>query len=385
MSSALPDVSSHRDPPLRLLLCVDHRPALGEKVRQIVAHLEHLQGTFSFSFETIDVVDQPYVAEHFRLVATPSLVKLHPPPRQTLTGTNLLEQIDRWWERWWQAAEEFAERQAVQGGPAVDIGGGYSAEIIRLSDEVFQLERQCERLESLLKFRDRAIETLAHDLRSPLAAASVALETLEAGMEPKSIQAAHLTEALRARLLGQARNQIRIIDRMVGNLLMSTQQESTVAVPIDPQSLDLGQVATNAIESLRSRIDQKHLTLEIDIPQDLPAVYADRDSIRQVIVNLLDNAVKYTPEGGQISLSTLHRTTQKVQVSICDSGPGIPADKRQQIFKTRFRLQRDAGREGFGIGLAVCQEAIRAHYGQIWVDSEPGQGSCFHFTLPVYR
>jgi two-component system, OmpR family, clock-associated histidine kinase SasA len=81
----------------------------------------------------------------------------------------------------------------------------------------------------------------------------------------------------------------------------------------------------------------------------------------------------------------LHRTTQKVQVSIMDDGPGIPIEKQKAIFHDAFRLERDELQEGYGIGLALCQRIIRAHYGQIWVDSTPNEGSSFNFTLPVYR
>ncbi len=84
-------------------------------------------------------------------------------------------------------------------------------------------------------------------------------------------------------------------------------------------------------------------------------------------------------------LSVLHRTTQKVQVSIRDDGLGIPKEKQRYIFDDQFRLDRDKDREGYGIGLALCRRIILAHYGQIWVDSTPNQGSCFHFTLPVFR
>jgi two-component system clock-associated histidine kinase SasA len=80
----------------------------------------------------------------------------------------------------------------------------------------------------------------------------------------------------------------------------------------------------------------------------------------------------------------LHRTTQKVQVSICDNGPGIPEEQREQIFEDAFRLERDAEADGYGIGLSLCQKIVQAHYGKIWVDSISGQGSCFHFTLPAY-
>ena len=104
-----------------------------------------------------------------------------------------------------------------------------------------------------------------------------------------------------------------------------------------------------------------------------------------MIGNLLDNAAKYTAEGGKIDISALHRTTQKVQVSIHDTGPGIPKENRERIFEESFRLQRDQEKDGYGLGLALCQRIIRAHYGQIWVDSVCGEGSYFNFTLPVYQ
>ncbi|MGB5973599.1 MAG: ATP-binding protein, partial [Nodosilinea sp.] len=107
--------------------------------------------------------------------------------------------------------------------------------------------------------------------------------------------------------------------------------------------------------------------------------------VKRVIANLLDNAIKYTPQKGQVSIVVLHRTTQKVQVSVTDTGPGIPAENRDKIFEESYRLQRDATQDGYGLGLALCQRIVRAHYGQIWVDSAESKGSSFYFTLPVYR
>ncbi|MEL6385609.1 MAG: ATP-binding protein, partial [Cyanobacteria bacterium J06626_18] len=104
-----------------------------------------------------------------------------------------------------------------------------------------------------------------------------------------------------------------------------------------------------------------------------------------VLFNLLDNAIKYTPEKGELYISALHRTTQKIQVSVKDTGPGIPQENCEKIFEESFRLQRDAEKDGYGLGLALCRRIIRAHYGQIWVESTVGEGSQFFFTLPVYR
>jgi two-component system clock-associated histidine kinase SasA len=148
--------------------------------------------------------------------------------------------------------------------------------------------------------------------------------------------------------------------------------------------LFLQSLCEEVLEQFYKRFQEKSQILEIDLPQDLPPVYADPELIRQAIVNLLDNAAKYTPEGGRISVSVIHRTNQKVQLSICDSGPGIPEEQQDSIFEARVRLERDKAKEGYGLGLSLCRKVIRAHHGHLWVDSVLGEGSCFNFTLPVY-
>ena len=139
------------------------------------------------------------------------------------------------------------------------------------------------------------------------------------------------------------------------------------------------------ISQLDDQFQTKSQAITTDIPQDLPLIYGDEDKLRQVIANLLDNAIKYTPISGQIHVSTLHRTAQTIQVSIADNGLGIPEENQKHIFQDRYRLDRDLLQSGYGVGLAVCQQIVPAHYGQIWVESVPGKGSIFHFTLLVYR
>jgi two-component system, OmpR family, clock-associated histidine kinase SasA len=104
------------------------------------------------------------------------------------------------------------------------------------------------------------------------------------------------------------------------------------------------------------------------------------------MINLFYKAYKYTPLGGKIQLFIIHLcTTQKVQVTLSDTGLGIPEEEKERIFEEHFRLERDRAQDGYGIGLALCQRIIRTHSGQIWVDSLGDKGSSFHFTLPVYR
>lgn len=232
-----------------------------------------------------------------------------------------------------------------------------------------------------MQFKDRVIAILAHDLRNPLTAASLALGTLQLAQDSNNT---YLKPALREQLIQQARSQIRIMDRMIADILQAA-KGNNAEFHIQPHKLDLRALCQDVLAQIKQAIQNKSQHLETDIPQDLPYVYADEERVRQVIMNLLDNAIKYTPEGGTIDLTLLHRTTEKIQVIVCDNGPGIPEENSDRIFEDRFRLDRDAAQDGYGICLALCQRIVRAHYGRIWVESPPGKGSCFNFTLPVYR
>lgn len=430
------------DCPLQLLLFIDKRPSSREQVQQVYAALKELRRACEFELQIIDVSEQPYLAEYFRLIATPALIKIHPEPRQTLAGSTLVHQLQHGWIHWQRSVAEYSatalttadsgamevrslkqtlarEIAAVtpQAGDeiaasspnlesrslsaeveqvstlrslkdAFDSSASFnlvtrSTELIRLSDEVFRLKREKEDLEHQLQFKDQILAMLAHDLRNPLTATSIALETLERDCNPKD-GVERLTPQLTARLLNHARTQTRAIDRMITDILQAARGIGSDA-RIHPHKLDLGALCLDVLDDLQNRFQEKSQQVEKDIPSDLPMIWADGERIRQVLTNLLDNAVKYTPPGGTIQLVALHRTTQKVQVSVGDNGPGIPPENQERIFEERFRLKRDEDKAGYGIGLSLCQRIIRSHYGQIWVDSTSNHGSCFHFTLPVFR
>ncbi len=379
---------------LQLLLFVDRRPGTREQIRQVRALLAQLQQDAPFDLKVIDVIEYPYLAERFRIVATPSLVKIAPDPKQTLAGSNLAQQLQSCWSRWQGGTPVELTKPDLAERPEADLdtlslpedveGIQRYAELIKLSDTVFQLRQERDELISQLNFRDQIIAMLAHDIRNPLTAASIAVETLEIANQRSSEQSAYITPTLRTQLLKQARAQLRNMNTMITDILEAT-RGTQEGVRIQPRAIDLATVCRDVMDNLESNVSARSQQIDTDIPMDLPTVYGDPEQIKQVITNLLDNAIKYTPEGGRISLSILHRTTQKIQVSICDNGPGIPEEKRTRIFEDRYRLERDENRQGYGIGLSLCQRIVRAHYGQIWVDSVPKQGSCFHFTLPVYR
>lgn len=449
-------------PPLSFFLFVEKRPRAAEKALQIRQCLNRLGGSERFELDVVDVGERPYLVEHFKLVATPALVRLSETGNQVLAGSDIVSQIEYWWPRWQQdtsagdslpsdalnppeadtpvedtgnteatfkrdlassdleASETaslpkdisnsdgvshlpetaeprakarpteailFADEVRLDAANASSVGypsAGQSLDRLRLLDEIFQLKQANEDLEAQLEFKDRIIAMMAHDLRNPLTAASIAVETLEMGLDPERQSKVKMRPNLTMQLLKNAKSQLRAIDRMISDILKRARSTSTT-LRLQPHPADLKMLCLEALDAIDAKVQAKQQTIETDIPQDLPPVYADVGQIRRLLTNLLDNAVKYTPERGVIKITALHRTTQKVQVSIQDTGPGIPDSKQGQIFEERFRLQRDQAQDGYGIGLALCQRIVQAHFGKIWVDSTPSEGSTFHFILPVYR
>jgi two-component system, OmpR family, clock-associated histidine kinase SasA len=389
-------MSTDRDPAtnssksLQLLLFLDERMTSYVYNQEIRDKL-----TRSFELQVVDVGKQPDLAEHYRVIATPALLKLYPNPRQILAGSNLIDQIDNWWDRWQEelaAAEgELTDnyetaKLAQQPNEQLLLSDslGYVSKLIKLTDEVFTLKQEKEALLDRLKLQDRAMSVLAHDLRNPLTAAALALGTLEIIHNPQDYRANALDPVAIAKLIERARTQLQAIDRLVTDILQPLSND-THHFNLHPQKLDLDRLISEVVTQLAPQFQAKLQVITTDIPQDIPCIYGDADKLRQTISNLLDNASKYTPDRGRVHISALHRTAQTIQVSIADTGLGIPAENQKRIFQDRIRLDRDLAQSGYGIGLAVCQRIIRAHYGQIWVESSPGKGSVFNFTLLVHQ
>ncbi|NBD18747.1 MAG: histidine kinase [Cyanobacteria bacterium] len=366
--------------PLQLLLFIDERSSSQEHIQGIKTYLKTLKDDYPFELQMINVAEQPHLAEHFRLVATPALVKITPTPRQTIAGTNLVAQLEQSWPYWVESAQEEETSEAAAQPSSANESVTYSTELIRLSDEIFRLKQENQELNEQIKFKDQVLAMLAHDLRNPLTAASIALETLELTDQNPDPQR---VEKIKKQIFKQAQTQFRIMNRMITDILQ-TARGKNAELQIHPQKLNLQVLGNEILEQFQETFARKSLQLKTDLPQDVPDAHADQELIRQVWVNLLDNAVKYTPDEGTIKVSILHRTSQKIQVTVCDDGPGIPPEKREQIFEGHVRLKRDEAKEGYGLGLSLCRQVIRAHYGHIWVDSDANRGSCFHFTLPVY-
>lgn len=372
------------DASLQLLLFVDKRTTAKEQIHQISQYLDTLKPNCDFELHVVEVAEQPYLVEHYKLVATPALVKIRPEPRHILAGSNLVAQLEESWPYW---QYDLSNKGGLEDQTSLEedtTSFADSAQLMQLSDQMFRLRQDNEALQDQLKFKDRMITMLAHDLRNPLTAAAIALETLAGQWDEGNEIIQDLSPALIQRLTKHAHAQTQIIEQMITNLLEASQGNEP-DLKIHPKQLDLGGLCQEIALRIQNALKAKSQVLTSDLPPDIPYVHADVDQVQQVILNLLDNAMKYTPKGGVIKLSLLHRTTQKVQVSISDNGLGIPLEQQKYIFDHQYRLDRDQDQAGYGMGLALCKRIVGNHYGEIWVDSAPNQGSCFHFTLPVYR
>ena len=145
----------------------------------------------------------------------------------------------------------------------------------------------------------------------------------------------------------------------------------------------INSIIAEAVEEIHPVSEAKGQMLHFSLaPADLPPLEIDVDMIRRVLINLLENAVKYTRGGGRITVGATRRPGE-VCVSVSDTGPGIPAREQQRIFDKFARLHQEGYSKGLGLGLAFCRLAVEAHGGRIWVESELGQGATFSFTLPV--
>lgn len=232
-----------------------------------------------------------------------------------------------------------------------------------------------ERLE-LDQMREDFTAMIYHDLRSPLANVTSGLDVLASILPPDA------DPAFKS-VLDIATRSTERVNRLAGALLDTSRLEAGHRIsstqPTPPEDL-----ASEAIEIVTAMAKHRSHTLEPDLPRKLPKVRVDPDMIKRVLVNLLENAVKFTPESGLITL----RARQKgnwLEFCVQDSGPGIPADEQQTIFEkfNRGSAKGACSPKGLGIGLAFCKLAVEAHGGEIGVSSSSGEGSTFYFTLPL--
>ncbi|MGH9830714.1 MAG: sensor histidine kinase, partial [Blastocatellia bacterium] len=174
------------------------------------------------------------------------------------------------------------------------------------------------------------------------------------------------------------------LGRLTDDLLKLSRIEAG-KLDMDFRAVDLAVVIDAALESARNAASQKQLSLAAEnLPANLPLVLGDANLLREVLRNLLDNAIQYTATGGRIDVNVTTKETSAI-VTVVDTGIGIPQSDQSRIFERFYRVDAARSREvgGTGLGLAIAKHIVEAHDGQIWVESTVGEGSKFHFSLPV--
>ena len=242
------------------------------------------------------------------------------------------------------------------------------------TDAIQWILRDITERKELDNLREDLTAMIYHDLRSPLANIVSSLDVLFSMVpddEKETVQT----------ILRIAENSTDRIQRLVSSLLDVNQLESGQPVA-DQKVVDTIPLIEKAVLDVEPVARGRRQTVSTTLPKELSPIWVDEDMARRVLINLMENAVKYTPPGGRIEIGA-SAEDQWVHLWVKDNGPGIPAGEQERIFDKFTRLRGSNKSSGLGIGLAFCRLAVVGHGGKIWVESEPGKGSVFHFTFPV--
>ena len=240
----------------------------------------------------------------------------------------------------------------------------------RLGLVVLRDVTELKRLESV---RREFVANVSHELRTPLASIKALVETLEAG----AVDDPAVADDFLRRIVGE-------VDRLaalVEELLDLARLESGRVV-LHLETLAIADLLAHATERLAPQIERARLDLRLDVPAGIPPVRADRARIEQVLLNLIHNAIKFTPPDGVIALTAVEAGGM-VRIAARDTGAGVPPEELPRLFERFYKADKARRSDGTGLGLAIAKHIVQAHGGTIWAESQPGQGATFSFTLPM--
>jgi len=231
-----------------------------------------------------------------------------------------------------------------------------------------------DRLHTLEESRRRLLANLVHELGTPLGAMRSAIQALSAGAKEQP--------GLRDELLEGMNEEVTMLQRLTENLASLHKQELGL-LDLSLQQMNLSDWLPRMLAPWGEAAQEKKLAWQTEIPEGLPPVQADPDRLSQALGNLLSNAIRYTPAGGRVQVSA-RREDGHLQIHVIDDGPGIPADEIETIFQP-FKRGKSAGRfsNGMGLGLSIARDLMRAHGGDLRVNSKSGAGSQFTLEIPA--
>ena len=262
-----------------------------------------------------------------------------------------------------------ASQQIARGELSKRVSVKSSDELGRLADSFNEMSASLEKAEAAKR---QLIADVSHELRTPLTVLRSALEGLRDGLvepTPENFAALHNKTLLTSRLVDDL-HQLALAD--AGQL------------SIKRTACHLAELSSNIQATIGVQLEDSGIRFLVKVAKDLPKVEADNQRIEQVILNLLSNAVRHTPEGGTIRMTALAIEGPLIQVSLCNTGPRLSDEDLAHVFDRFYRAEPSRSREegGAGLGLAIAKALIEAHGGRIWAENAPEGGACFHFTLP---
>jgi len=262
------------------------------------------------------------------------------------------------------------------------IADGHYEERIQVngSDEIAQLatrfNQMTTQLEQVELMRRQLIGDVTHELRTPLTSIKGYMEGLVDGVLPSTPET-----------FDQIHREADRLSRLVDDLQELSRVEAK-AYSLDLRSVTVSNLVQTTIKRLSPQANAKRINLHSSLPADLPPLQADEDRITQVLVNLVANAIQYTPEGGDVTISAA-RQADEIHISVKDTGIGVPPEHLANLFTRFYRVDKSRSRSaggGSGIGLTIARHLIEAHGGNIWAESKgDGQGSTFTFSLKVAK
>ena len=248
---------------------------------------------------------------------------------------------------------------------------GFAEDLARHMASAIQNSRLYAASESAIRARDEVLRIVSHDLRNPVSNIQMTAKMLTRGS---------LSEDERGKLLEIINRSAERMNRLIEDLIAVGRVREGQAIPLKVQPEHPGDVISEACRLFAAQARAKSIYLECDRPHMVPTVRADRHRLLQVFSNLLENAIKFTPEGGRITVSCQPHD-DKVRFAVSDTGRGIEHQDLTKIFDL-FWQARPTAHLGSGFGLAIAKAIVEQHGGNIWAESTPGLGTTFFFTLP---
>lgn len=232
------------------------------------------------------------------------------------------------------------------------------------------------RLKELEIIRQDFVANVSHELRTPLTTIKGYAETLLEGA---------LKEEVASQFVQVIKRHTDRLTKIVEDLLMLSKIESK-EFQLKIEFISLPDFINDVIDFVKEAAEKKEISISQSKITSSQAVGADRNYLEQIFINLLDNAIKYTHEGGKVTISAIEKNKREIQFSIEDDGMGIPREDIPRIFERFYRVDKGRSQElgGTGLGLSIVKHLVQAHGGRVWVESQLGEGSTFYFTLPIF-